>query len=192
MPIIAAAGALSAKALGFNGGPPTPSILVWNPFDAAPQIGFSNSFHTAFKATTGNPEAGVRGYPGRAAGKWQFNVTCDVIGTNMSIGAADSFASLTNFTGLDTHSIGYYPFDGISYNGVSYPGPGGYTAGDRLGVAVDIDNRLAYFNKNNGAWATPVDISPMRSPIFPIAQFFDGATQYTLVFGGNAIKFRQW
>ncbi len=70
--------------------------------------------------------------------------------TQCFTGIGTSTVSSGSYVGSDANSIGYYGANGNKYINAAATGYGSaYTAGDVVGVAVDLTNSYVYFAKNN-------------------------------------------
>jgi len=108
--------------------------------------------------TNGNLEVGQRVAAGRAhstiavnSGKWYVEMTA--AGDSLS-GISLASAPPTNFPGGDASSYGYYQ-DGTKYtNNTSTSYGASYTAGDLIGIALNLDAGTLVFYKNGTSQGT--------------------------------------
>lgn len=104
--------------------------------------------------------SGVRGTDGKSTGKWYFEFKCNVIGTFTGVGIVNdaNFNGVSGAnTGYDTSIalLGYVTSQLHNYGATtSYGAP--FTAGDTVGVAVDLDAKKIFFSKN-GVWLQSSD-----------------------------------
>lgn len=95
-------------------------------------------------------------------GKWyceiKFETGLDVmLGIVKESSATNSFTAGNNYPGLNSGGYGYYSPNGQKYNNGSGAAYGnGYTTGDIIGIALDLDNNYLYFAKN-GTWQNSGD-----------------------------------
>jgi len=120
----------------------------------------------------------VRSDIGWDAGKWYWEVTIDVHnGPYGLIGAVPQSQATNNYPGQIDHSYGYSAFDGNRFSGGSNTTYGAsYTAGDIIGVALDLDNGRIWFSKN-GVWQNS------GNPSLGTNAAFDNTTDATYIFG---------
>lgn len=88
--------------------------------------------------------AGIAGTIGVATGKWYWEITA---GSSADlIGIYEATSAVTGSPGEST-GIGYFAGNGFIYpGGISYGST--YTAGDVIGIALDLDNEKIWFSKN--------------------------------------------
>ena len=88
--------------------------------------------------------AGIAGTIGVATGKWYWEITA---GSSADlIGIYEATSAVTGSPGEST-GIGYFAGNGFIYPGsISYGST--YTAGDVIGIALDLDNEKIWFSKN--------------------------------------------
>jgi hypothetical protein len=123
---------------------------TYNPSDKAATVVLSNGNLTA--ANSSGAYAGVRGTDTKSSGKWYAEFAIDTVVNLPQFGVADATASLTNFLGSDSHSVGYFS-GAIFANGGNVGSGPTFTAGSSRGqLAVDLDNDKIYFGVDN-TWA---------------------------------------
>ncbi len=92
---------------------------------------------------------------GKSSGKWYWEITWNA-GTYLFVGIAKQTTSLTTYVGATNDGWSYYAYS-LSSSGTLYHGSvtitygSSWTAGDVIGVALDMDNGAVYFRKN-GTW----------------------------------------
>lgn len=119
--------------------------LVWNSADKDGGITLSNGDLTATAAAA---FLMVRGTIGKSTGKWYFEVTCTASLTFGTVGIAEAGASLSSFVGGQTSSFGIAT--SLIYTNFTSTGSDvGISAGDVVGVAVDLDAGKVWFAGNN-------------------------------------------
>ena len=162
---------LGAKIVGLAGGG---VFSAWNPADAASGFTFSNSNLTW---TNTSSQQVVRSTTSRTTGKYYFEATVVSAGGTNRVGVATATESLTAAFGADANGAAYYDMGAVSYNNSVYCNGSTYTAGDIIGVAVDLTNDLLYFSKN-GAWQCSFNPSAGTGgmPIMNAALFAASAT----------------
>ncbi len=160
--------------------------VTWNPGDKSSEISLSGGDLTATRATTINNNAAVRATSSKDSGKCYFEISIDTVGTSggdYSIyGIASAGLSLNNYVGSTTGSYGYEYATGNKYNngtGAAYGST--LTAGDVLGIAVDLDNGKIWFSKNN-TWQASGDPASGTNPAYTglAGVFFPAASIYKM------------
>jgi hypothetical protein len=88
---------------------------------------------------------------------WETTVVGDG-GGNLIVGATSPSFSYNggNYVGRDTFSLGYDRDNRVLYNNGTIATLVTYTAGDIIGVALDITNSKIWFRKNGGDWNNDV------------------------------------
>lgn len=132
------------------------STATWNPLDKSANITLSNSDMTATASNTAWKS--VRATLGKSTGKWYFEVRIDVAAANYNIiGVGQLGASTATYCGGNTVSWGYNGYNGNKfYNTASTAYGNTFTAGDIVGVAVDISAGKIWWAKNN-SWQASGD-----------------------------------
>ena len=131
---------------------PTNSFCVLNTLDGNAVATFSDGNLVASCPTTPAGTNAAIGTYSVSSGKWYWEVTVTSYGAYPVIGIADENFDTTNYAGETTDSWGYGNF-GFKYNGSgaeAYAGAS-YTAGDIIGVALDMDTGDVEFFKNNSS-----------------------------------------
>lgn len=141
---------------------------TWNPSDKNANITLSNGNLTATPGGSLSGYGMVRATNSHNSGKLYFEVKCNTsAGPNYAqIGIAPSSSSLSEYPGYDSVSYGYYQQNGDKYNnatGVAFGSS--YTAGDIIGVAVDLTNGYVWFAKNN-TWQASGNPSGGTNPAY--------------------------
>lgn len=90
----------------------------------------------------------VRSDLSKTSGKWYWEVTATSATNNMVIGVAGTSASVSQYTGQNTDSWGYYGNGGILHNGSGSGSQAAYSIGDIIGVALDAGAGTVQFYKN--------------------------------------------
>ena len=99
--------------------------------------------------------ARIAGSIGVTSGKWYWeitptnNTTLQVIG--IGLGNTPS-----NYPGYDSNTYGFYTGNGLKYNNATGTTYGSYSAGQIVGVALDLDNGKIWFSCN-GTWQASGD-----------------------------------
>lgn len=181
------------------------STTIANPTTLSP------NYHSAnVTLSNGNRTAAYNGGVGaflstdaKTSGKWYFEVTVDTavtgggafgIGITTAAGSSDALTMPIN-GGIAFNAYGavYYSDTGVCKSNTSGSGNpttsttvAGYTAGDVIGVEIDLDGGHARYRKNGGSWTADITISTGK-PMCP-AGFIDGrgTGQLTFNFGGSA------
>ena len=122
-----------------------------NPLDVyASKTGTLSEGNLKLTVTASNVHTAV-GTIAASNGKWYFEVELDAISgsNNSNVGISDlARDDKSNMPSKNAWGYGYNP-DGTKQNSASDSSYGNsYTAGDILGVAMDLDNGAVYFSKN--------------------------------------------
>lgn len=188
-------------------------MAAWNPADKQTEILLSNSNRTATIDTgTTASSAAVRCDSAESTGKLYFEVESDYqTDGSMAIMVATLGATLGD--DISSANVWGYQSDGAT-GGDTASGPtlASYTAGDVVGIALDLDAGKIWFSKN-GTWlnsgnpatgASPVftftgggytlapylglyaDVGPPPPPVAATAAFTDADLQYSLPAGFTA------
>lgn len=129
----------------------------WNPADKGADIVLSGANDEA-----SNPSftyQAVRSVTSRASGKYYAEMVINMTTADSNLGFANATfdVSVSNYVGVDANGVSYYTDDGgINENASSTAYGNLLSAGDVLGIALDIDNSLAYFAVN-GVWQNSAD-----------------------------------
>lgn len=162
---------------------------TWNPSDKATNITLSglNLVATASSGVAG----GVRSVSGKRTGKWYVEFTCTTWDSslNTGVGLTSAYASLTNMVGSgavkDTTSVNA---GGAIYSlGVNTGYSIGAVAnGDIVCMAVDFDNRQAWFRHNGGSWNASSGTA--NDPTVPSTGVYLGPYTDYLAFSSNLLN----
>lgn len=142
-----------------------PSAAVyatWNPSDKGTNITLSNGNLT----DTASGAGAVRATIGKATGKWYWEITVDS-GTGQSLhGIANASATLAGFLGGDGNGWSYFNATGNYANNGAFSGSADtWTTGDKIMVALDMDNGKVFFGKN-GVWQSSGNPATGANPAF--------------------------
>ena len=129
----------------------TNNYATLNPLDVyASKTGTLSEGNLKLTVTASNLHTAV-GTIAASNGKWYFEVELDAISgsNNSNVGISDlARDDKSNMPSKNAWGYGYNP-DGTKQNSGSDSSYGNsYTAGDILGVAMDLDNGAVYFSKN--------------------------------------------
>lgn len=120
--------------------------------DAGTNVVMSNGALTATHTSTSS--GGVRSTDFKSAGKYYFEITVgttngtdDFVGIILSTAAISDPITFANVTGCYPNLGGFVYSNGV-YSGKSL----GAISHGVVGVAIDLDNRKAWFRRNGGAW----------------------------------------
>jgi hypothetical protein len=126
---------------------PTNNYATWNPLDTINGTSFSDgNLKLTFPAGYGT----TRSTFAVSSGKWYWEIDVLSVTTNHSIGILKDTGLLTTYLGGNSDGYGYVASNGSKYNGsgaVSYGST--YTAGDIIGVALDMNGGSLTYYKNN-------------------------------------------
>lgn len=184
------------------GGPPAaaPSTTTLNPSDKAGTVTLSSGN----LVMTNSGAGGVRSVASYSSAKKYYEVvfTTGIPSYDHAAGAANSSAVLTNGPGSpDTNSIAYYNGDPNIYAGGSLIASTGLTAsaGDRVGVAIDMVNNKIWIRLNGGNWNNAaigsqdpasniggISISSVSQPLYALGWGGASGDVNTFNFGGTA------
>lgn len=125
------------------------ATITWNGSDKSASTTLSGGSLTAATSVS-SAVAWARATTSAASGKWYWEFLVNsVSGGTLSVGVANASATFPNGTvGRDTDSWGYTSAGQLIYGGTVYATVSTYTAGDRIGVAVDQDSGNIQFYKN--------------------------------------------
>ena len=127
------------------------NFAVLNPLDIGSGATLSNGNLLLSNAST---NIGARSSFGVSTGKWYWESTITVNGSgSIAIGIANSTWTL-NYVGSSAFSWGYYSSGSIYNNGSASGSPASYTAGDIIGIALNMDAGTLTFYKNNVSQGT--------------------------------------
>lgn len=166
------------------------TAVTWNPSDKASLVVLSNGNRTATR-TGATTNQSVRATLSRSSGKYYFEVRMDTAGapSNYSmVGVCTSSLSLSNYIGQDSTSVGYEPTGQRYTNGAGAAYGATYTAGNVIGVAVDIDSGKVWYAKDNtwqasgnpAAGTNPAVTLSAGLTLFPALSLYAASTQPAL------------
>lgn len=155
----------------------------WNPNDANAAFTFSNNNRTVSKTSGGSSWVSFVAKYGFRRGKWywEYEIDTNSASNNDMVGVVGMEHSLSNYPGQSVYGTGYYGNNGRNYfagTGTVYGNS--FTAGDVVGVALDVDNRKLWFSKN-GVWQNSGDPANGLNPI-PNNSQLSNTTRFTLFF----------
>jgi hypothetical protein len=141
--------------------PPAPTLTptTWDPVGSASNWTLSNGNLTAAHTNVGGSFGYVETVDSFSSGKFYFEITDDnSVDSAPSIGITDYTGPNTPTTNLfgaqpGNNTTAVYGPDGVCYfeSGSAACFPSGWTSGDVIGVALDLDNNAIWFSKN-GVW----------------------------------------
>lgn len=154
------------------------TYATWNPSDKGANVTLSGGNLTAVNSAAGS----VRSTIGKASGKHYW----EMAGTAQTIhGVANGTHNVSLSAAATPNAWAYYSADGNVYsNAVSLGVNSTYTAGDVIGVALNMDAGTATFYKNNVAQGTGV--SGLTGTIYAVAGDNATSTTNTANFGASA------
>lgn len=133
------------------------SGTTWNPNDKGANVTLSNGDLTASSTGVSGNGLIVRSTTGKTNGKWYWEITVGSTNPSRNLnGVLRSTTALASFLGAYPTSWSYYG-DGrkfTNFSGTAYGSS--YTAGDVIGIALDLDNGKIWFSKN-GTWQNSGD-----------------------------------
>jgi hypothetical protein len=162
---------------------------TWNPSDKSINIALSGNNLTATASATG--DMAVRATYGHSTGKWYFEVTVGstYAGGDTGPGIMTFAAARDTFGQNATGGVIVYPAGAIYYNG-SPAGLniGAQTAGNIIGVAVDLTNMKIWFRVQLGSWnGSGTDNPATNTGGISISTVFGSAAAYPVqAFGPSA------
>jgi SPRY domain len=133
---------------------------------AAVTLSGGNLVATNTGTTSANQGAHVASTSGKTSGKYYFEVTWTTItsgiGSNNSIGVGTTASTYTNMGNGGTTGIVNYVGNSVYSNGANLGTMGSpWTAGQVVGIAVDLDNRKIWFcNSPSGNWNSNATYNP--------------------------------
>ena len=158
------------------------TYATWNPSDKGAAVVLSNGNLTASLGTDM-----VRSTISKSSGKHYWEVTFDAL-TGLTIGIANSTASLTSYLGFDANGWSYYSSNGNKVNNVTQVAYGAtYVAGDIVGVALDMDAGTITFYKNGASQGQAY--SGLSGTMFAALGDDNSSGQGTANFGATAFTY---
>jgi hypothetical protein len=145
---------------------------------------------------------------GKSSGKYYVEMTCGGLSGNQDcVGLVPAYGIHGGFVGDDSlgnGSWGYYNTSKIVYQGSTQTAVNlsTYTTGDIIGIAIDLDNKKIWWNKNGGSWigtaGTPnpatntggFDITMLVATgiAFVVAGLSGSGSKFTANFGATAFS----
>jgi len=171
------------------------TYATWNPADKHADLVLSNGDLTS--KTTASSYRAVRATMGKSSGKWYFETTIDANTSITGIGVGTTAAFLGSFVGGDAYGWGYQSLSGYKrHSGAQLVYGAGFTTGDIIGTAFDIDNGEIWWSKN-GVWQASGDPVTRANPaftglagmIYPMICHRYTAPQATTNFGASAFSY---
>jgi hypothetical protein len=180
-----------------GGAGPTPGFSSWNPADKDATITLSN-FDLSASFSFAGPRS-LKAVGAKATGKWYWEILIDSSTSGSEIfGVANSSAPNSgdgSGLGQDTNGWGWRQNAQLRYGGVIGSYGAGFSGGDVIGVAVDLDAGKMWFSVN-GVWAGSGDPETAANPAFAtltgsLMPSASGATANIHVanFGGSAFAY---
>tara|TARA_Y100001972_G_C7641693_1_gene322434 strand:- start:401 stop:1780 length:1380 start_codon:yes stop_codon:yes gene_type:complete len=125
----------------------TNNFATLNPLLKLSNVTFSNGNTTVSHTSTGHQS--IFSTIGFDTGKWYFEAKLESKGNYPAIGLGSDTDLPSVFLGETADSISYF-YQGVIYKNNADAGGtfASYTAGDIIGVALDMDNYKVYFSKN--------------------------------------------
>lgn len=125
---------------------------------------------------------------GKTSGKWYFEVT-HTAGSYPLVGIG-TLSMVDYYVGNDSQGYGYAYSGPVYHGGSQLANFAAITAGDTVGVAMDLDNDLLYFYKN-GSLQGSVSIADLDgATIYPfISQYQANSDMSIANFGATAFKY---
>jgi hypothetical protein len=99
--------------------------------------------------------ARIAGSIGVTSGKWYWEITPNNNTTSQMIGIGLGNTA-SNYPGYESNTYGFYTSTGQKYNNNTAASYGSYSAGQIVGVALDLDNGKIWFSCN-GTWQASGD-----------------------------------
>ncbi len=168
------------------GGEVVGNYATWNPL--------AKTYSTLPAITDGNltegPNAGgtVLGTIAVSSGKWYWEIAVDTIGGALVGATSIDGALTTNQPGYFANSASYIRDGRVKNNGSDVGNYATYTAGDIIGVALDMDNGAIKFYKNNTLVVTiSSNISGTWTPA--VADFNGSGSILNANFGARAFAY---
>jgi hypothetical protein len=140
-----------------------PVYATWNPDDKSADIVLSNGNLTTTQSGTNYRSA--RANMGKSSGRWYWEVTIEV-GINNMVGVGTSAVNLETWLGSSVYGWSYGENAGRKWHsGASVAYGAVCTAGDVIGIALDLDNGKIWWSKN-GAWQASGNPETGANPAF--------------------------
>lgn len=137
------------------------SATTWNPADKSASCTLSGGDLIA----TGNMYGAVRSEFSASSGKWYWECTI-LSGSNAPlVGICNAEATLSGYPGFDANGWGYFGITGESYSGnTAYEYGAGFSEGETIGVALDMDAGTVEFKKNGSSQG--IAFTGLTGPIY--------------------------
>lgn len=156
-----------------------------NPADKSSLITLSNGDLTA-SHNDGNYHC-ARATVSKAAGKWYWEVTIGTMGAYAIVGIMKAAAALDSYMGFDANGWSYWS-DARKFNNGSQSAYGAsFTAGDVIGVALDIDAGTLTMYKNNVSQG--VMYTGLTGTFFPAICLAGFSANLTVNFGATPFTY---
>jgi hypothetical protein len=161
------------------------ACATWNPADKGTSCTLSGGNLVA--AFTSDDM--VRSTLGKSSGKWYWEVTVSSTGGfAVAGGVALASVPINNAPGEGVGNLAYYSHNGqLIENGSGYDTQATYTAGDVIGIALDMDALTVRYYKNNVAQGAAHTIA--AGTYFATCGSASGAGTLTANFGATALAF---
>ncbi len=156
---------------------------TWNPSDKGSGVTLSGGDLTASITTTGGANGLVRATIGKASGKYYWEITLDSTNTSfvdVSIGVANTSASIALFLGKDANGWAWYQGTGTITNN-THPDPNYdttlFAVNEVIGVALDMDSGTLVFYRDGVSKGTA--FSSLTGTLYPAISNGDSISSVT-------------
>ena len=130
---------------------------------------------------------------GATSGKWYAEYTAISATSSNMIGVSRGKNPTASYLGADgNHGYGYYGNGNRYAGGTGTPWNDGFTTGDTIGIALDLDNREVSMYKNGNYLGVLADSLPRKTTQYEDTYFFAGGENGmsgTMNFGQKPFKF---
>lgn len=145
------------------------TYALWNPADKSGGVILTNGNRTASIVTTPEDGGSVRSTIGKSTGKWYWEMLC--LSSRPVIGVATAAHPVAGGTypGVTSAGWSYYVFNAAKYNSGGSASYGTTaTAGDVIGVALNMVDGELRFYKNGVDMGVAFTGLPVGTPVFAI------------------------
>lgn len=166
------------------------AVITWNPLDKHTTWTLSNGNLTAKKSSTGTSWTSVRATEGKSSGKWYWEIKVDVVGLYVNIGVGTLSSSLNTGTNIAPLNRKSYDLRGYVSDPANLSYGSTYTAGDTIGIKLDMDIGTIEFLKNGTSQGVAFSDLLSLGIVFPfITDYGTGVPQVTANFGATPFAY---
>lgn len=167
-------------------GGPCSNVVTWNPADKDTHVSLSNGNLTAVNDTP-NVWSSGRATHAKSAGKWYWEVKCELTNANMTfVGVGNSSFQLNAvYVGFDLNGWGFQ--DGAKYHSTSAAYGSTVAQNDIISVLLDMDAGTITLWKNGTTMGQMY--SGLTGSLYPALSTYVTTGQLTANFGATAFVY---